>query len=326
MKNANNVLEVRNLKLSYFIPSGEVQALRDISFNLRKKETLGIVGESGSGKSVTAQSIMGLVPSPPGKILAGSIVYNHEELTTKKEKEYRKIRGREIGMVFQDPAASLNPVITVGKQIFEVLKIHQNLTWREVRLKAEELLDMVGIETPAKCLRQYPHELSGGMCQRVMIAAALACRPTILIADEPTTALDVTIQRQIIALLKNLTEKLETSVIFLTHDLSIVAGFCDRVVVLCAGEVMEEGNVEDIFTNPQHPYLQGLLKSVESISGELGAVYAPIRGLPPDPMAPPLGCAFYPRCEKALHKCSNLKPPRHKLKEGHFVYCWLCEN
>lgn len=326
MKNTNNVLEVKNLKLSYFISSGEVQALRDISFCLRKGETLGIVGESGSGKSVTAQSIMGLIPFPQGRILAGSIVYGGEELTVKTEKEYRNLRGREMGMIFQDPGASLTPVITVGKQISEVLRIHQNLSWKEAKLKALELLDMVGIEAPEKCWGQYPHELSGGMCQRVMIAAALASRPAILIADEPTTALDVTTQGQILALLKDLTDKFETSVIFLTHDLSIVAGFCNRVVVLCAGEVMEEGNVKDIFYNPQHPYLQGLLKSVESISGELGSVFAPIKGLPPNPMEPPEGCVFYPRCEKALDKCKKLKPPRYKLNEDHFVSCWLCEN
>ncbi len=322
MENKKHVLEVKNLKISYYIPDGEVQALRGVSFHLFRGETLGIVGESGSGKSVTALSIMGLIPSPPGSAVSGSINYDGKELTCKPEKQMQKLRGKEISMIFQDPSAVLNPVISAGRQIIEVLMIHQRLPKKEARAKSQELLDMVGLNWQ-KCFSKYPHELSGGMCQRVMLAIALACNPSVLIADEPTTALDVTIQRQIMVLLKDLSARMETSVLFFTHDLSLVYGFCSRVLVMYAGQVVEEGPVQDIFNNPCHPYLKSLLKSAQVIEGKVKGLHVPAGRELHDSLKPPSGCAYAPRCKFAVYKCSSSKPGMYMVSRGHFVSCWL---
>ncbi|MFT9847437.1 ABC transporter ATP-binding protein [Aneurinibacillus sp. REN35] len=318
-----NILEVRDLHISFHTYAGEVQAVRGVNFEVKKGETVGIVGESGCGKSVTAQSIMQLLPQPPTQYKQGQIRFNGEDLLKKNEKEMQKIRGKDIGMIFQDPMTSLNPTMKIGQQITESLMKHHGMSGGEAHKRSIELLTMVGIPQPDKRANQYPHEFSGGMRQRAMIAISLACSPKLLIADEPTTALDVTIQAQILELMKALQEKTGTSIIIITHDLGVVADMCDRVVVMYAGEVAETGTVDQIFYEPQHPYTKGLLKSVPRLDMNRDEPLAPIIGTPPDLLHPPTGCPFFARCEYAMEVCRNHKPALEDMGSNHHAACWL---
>ncbi|AFS77398.1 oligopeptide transport system, ATP-binding protein OppD [Gottschalkia acidurici 9a] len=317
------LLDVKDLAVSFETYAGEVQSVRGTSFYVNKGETLAIVGESGCGKSVTAQTIMRLIPMPPGKIKSGSIEFEGKDLTKLTDKAMESIRGKDISMIFQDPMTSLNPTMKIGKQIMEVLMKHQDMSKKEAKEKAIEMLRLVGLPTPEKRVEQYPHEFSGGMRQRAMIAIALACNPKLLIADEPTTALDVTIQAQIIDLMRDLQEKLDTSIIMITHDLGVVADIADRVVVMYAGVIIETGTVNELFYNPQHPYTWGLLKSVPRLDTEEGERLIPIEGTPPDLIAPPKGCPFASRCEHAMKVCIDAYPEQTKITDTHHVNCWL---
>jgi len=317
------LLEVNNLCVSFRTYLGRVQAVRDVSFSVDYGETVAIVGESGCGKSVTAQAIMGLIPSPPGKVDQGSISFEGSELLLKSRREMERIRGKEVGMIFQDPMTSLNPTMRVGKQIMEGLIKHRGLSKREARHQAIEILKLVGINDPSRRLDQYPHEFSGGMRQRAIIAIALACEPKLLIADEPTTALDVTIQAQILDLMKKIQQKTRTSIILITHDLGIVAGMCDRVLVMYAGEIVERGSVEQIFNSPCHPYTQGLLRSVPRLDMDKEKELVPIYGTPPNLLNPPEGCSFCARCDYAMRICRTTTPPKEPIDEKHEVACWL---
>lgn len=314
------LIELKDVKTSFFTHLGEVQAVRGVSYSLNKGEALGIVGESGSGKSITSMSIMGLLQYP-GTVKSGEIIFKGEDLLKKNKKEMRSVRGNEIAMIFQDPMTSLNPVYTVGDQIMEAIRKHQNVSKAEALEKAIEMLTLVGIPDPAKRIKAYPHEFSGGMRQRVMIAIALSCEPDLLIADEPSTALDVTIQAQILDLMKELKDKLNTSIILITHDLGVVADVCSRVLVMYGGLIMEEGKVEDIFYNPKHPYTVGLLKSIPKIENKERLV--PIDGTPPDLLHPPKGCPFAARCEHAMNICMEEQPEFFHCAEGHRSMCWL---
>lgn len=316
------LLEVNDLKVSFFIHAGEVQAVRGVSFSLAKGEALAIVGESGCGKSVTAQTIMRLVPCPPGRITGGSVLFEGQELVKRTEQEMQKTRGNDISMIFQDPMTSLNPTMTVGNQIAEGVRLHQKVDKGQARQRALDMLRLVGIPNPNKRYGQYPHEFSGGMRQRAVIAMALACEPKLLIADEPTTALDVTIQAQILELMKGLQNRLETAIILITHDLGIVADLCHRVLVMYAGKVVESGRVEDIYYRPQHPYTWGLLKSVPRLDRETKKRLVPILGQPPDLIKPPQGCSFFPRCDYALKVCLEHQPPVFRTGGEHQAACW----
>jgi oligopeptide transport system ATP-binding protein len=316
------LLKVEDLEVSFFTYAGEVKAVRKISYELYPGEVMGIVGESGSGKSVSSYGVMGILPDP-GKIIGGKIIFNGKDITHLSEKELLKLRGKDISMIFQDPMTSLNPVFTVGNQINEVLVKHTNLTKEERKDRIIELFELVGINQPEKRINQYPHEFSGGMRQRVMIAMALACNPKLLIADEPTTALDVTIQAQIISLLKELKDKIDMSVIFITHDLGVVADVCDKVAVMYAGNLIEKGSIDEIFYEPKHPYTWGLLKSVPKLNVDEHERLIPIEGNPVDLINPPEGCAFAPRCEHCMKICMTKKPPVCTSNEGHEVNCWL---
>jgi len=318
----NDILAVKNLSTSFFTPAGEVKAVRDVSFTVGTGEAVGIVGESGSGKSLTALSIINLLPFP-GKITGGSIRFAGIELSKLNEKKMQLVRGNKISMIFQDPATSLNPVYTVGNQILEPLLRHQKLTRAEARIKAVEMLSLSGIPSPEKRFGQYPHEFSGGMCQRVMIAMALCCEPRLLIADEPATALDAPIKAQIMALLKGQKEKNGTSIILVTHDLGMAARLCDRIIVIYAGSVVEEGTTRDIFYNPGHPYTRGLLKSIPKVDAEQKERLIPIEGQPPDLLNIPAGCPFYPRCGHAMLICTETRPPLYQVGEQHLAACWL---
>jgi len=322
-KLAENILEVNDLHVSFHTYAGEVKAVRGVNFEVKKGETIAIVGESGCGKSVTAKSIMQLLPIPPAVYKQGSIVFNGENLLEKNERLMQRVRGNEIGMIFQDPMTSLNPTTKVGIQIAEGLLEHTNISKADAHKKAIEMLSLVGIPQPEKRVNQYPHEFSGGMRQRAMIAIALACEPQLLIADEPTTALDVTIQAQILELMKDLQKKLGTSIILITHDLGVVAEMADRVVVMYAGEVIETGSVHDIFYEPQHPYTKGLLKSVPKLNMNRKEPLHPIIGSPPDLMDPPTGCSFFARCEYAMKICREHKPQLDEMNNQHYAACWL---
>ncbi|MFZ5966079.1 MAG: ABC transporter ATP-binding protein [Bacillota bacterium] len=319
------ILEVKNLKTSFFTHVGEVKAIRGVSFGLDKGEAIGIVGESGSGKSVTSMSIMKLLQYP-GKIVEGEVFFKGENLVNKSEKEMQTIRGNEIAMIFQDPMTSLNPVYTVGDQIMEALRKHQGLSKKDAKEKAIEMLRLVGIPSPEKRVDNYPHEFSGGMRQRGMIAMALSCEPSLLIADEPTTALDVTIQAQILELMKDLKEKINTSIILITHDLGVVADVCSRIVVMYGGLIMEEGSTHDIFYNPKHPYTWGLLKSIPRL--DLGGKkrLVPIEGTPPDLLHPPKGCPFAARCPYAMKICQEAMPQYYETGNNHRSACWLLDK
>ncbi|GAB4444361.1 MAG: ABC transporter ATP-binding protein [Chloroflexi bacterium OHK40] len=315
------LLDVRNLQTQFHTQDGVVKAVDGVSFHVDRGETLGIVGESGCGKSVTSLSIMRLIPSPPGKIAGGQILFDGEDLLKLSEEEMRHIRGNRIAMIFQDPMTSLNPVLTVGRQITESLELHMKLTRREAINRATELLDMVGIPSPAKRLDNYPHQFSGGMRQRVMIAMALSCNPELLIADEPTTALDVTIQAQILELINRLKEELDTAVIMITHDLGVVAGMTDRVTVMYAGKVVEEGPTGEIFANPRMPYTIGLLRSIPRLDEERGRKLNPIRGLPPNLIDLPPICPFSPRCDYVQERCLTQVPELRSVGADHQAAC-----
>lgn len=320
--NNGNLLEVNDLEVSFFTHAGEVKAVRGISYELKPGEVMGIVGESGSGKSVSSYGLMGIIPEP-GKIINGSIVFNDKEITKLSEKEMAKIRGKEIGMIFQDPMTSLNPVFTVGNQIDEALKKHTDLNKEGRKARIIELFKLVGINQPEKRMNQYPHEFSGGMRQRAMIAMALSCNPKLLIADEPTTALDVTIQAQIVDLLKELKDKINMSIIFITHDLGVIADICDKVAVMYAGNIIEAGSIDEIFYEPKHPYTWGLLKSMPKINEDIHERLIPIEGNPVDLINPPKGCSFAPRCGNCMKICLDKMPPASEISQGHNTLCWL---
>lgn len=317
------VLEVKDLHISFKTFFGEVEAVRGISFDVGKQETVAIVGESGCGKSVTANSIMQLLPMPPAFYKAGEIYFNGENLLDKTDKEMRSIRGNHIGMVFQDPMTSLNPTMKVGAQIVEGLLKHQKMTKAEAEEKAIEMLNLVSVPQPEKRVKQYPHEFSGGMRQRVMIAIAMASQPQLLIADEPTTALDVTVQAQILELMKSLQEKQDMSIILITHDLGVVADVSDRVIVMYAGQIVEMAPVDQIFKNPNHPYTVRLLHSVPRLDMKKNEPLNAIDGTPPDLYIPPKGCAFYDRCDKAMVVCKEHIPEFSQLGDEHISRCWL---
>ena len=317
------LLEVKDLSVSFNTYAGEVQALRGISFSVDRGETLAIVGESGSGKSVTVQTIMRLIPMPPGEIKNGEILFDGEDLVKAPLERMRELRGRKIGMIFQDPMTSLNPTIKVGKQIMEGILIHKKVTREEAKQKAVEMLRKVGIPKPEERFHQYPHEFSGGMRQRAVIAIALSCEPDLLICDEPTTALDVTIQAQILDLINELKKELNIAVILITHDLGVVAETADRVVVMYAGEKLEEAPVRELFKNPKHPYTWGLLKSLPRLDMKIGEKLASIPGTPPDLLNPPVGDPFAARSEYAMKIDYERKPPMIDLGNGHLVKSWL---
>jgi oligopeptide transport system ATP-binding protein len=322
MENTKRLLDIQNLHTSFFTHFGEVKAVDDVSIYLDKGETLGIVGESGSGKSVTMLSVMGLL-SENGKVVSGGITLSGRDLSKLSEREMEDVRGNEIGMIFQDPMTSLDPVFTIGYQIVETLMKHKKISREEAKSRAVDILSSVMIPSPERRMSQYPHEFSGGMRQRVMIAIALCCGPGILIADEPTTALDVTIQAQILDLMKDLNRRTDTSIILITHDLGVVAEICDRVNVMYAGRIAESGTAKDIFHRPRHPYTWGLLKSVPNPKRIMKERLVPIKGQPPDLLKPPAGCAFAPRCEYAMKVCLIKRPPAFDIGDGHSASCYL---
>ena len=322
---SEKLLEIKDEKLSFFTPAGEVKALNGVSFSMNEGEVLGIVGESGSGKSVTAYSIMGLT-AYPGKLIGGTIYFNGHQIEKMSEKEMRKIRGNEVSIIFQDPMTSLNPVYTIGNQITEVIRLHTGKSKKEAYDRAKELLELVGINEPAKRLKQYPHELSGGMRQRVMIAIALACEPKLLIADEPTTALDVTIQAQILELMQELRQKLGMSIIMITHGLGVVASMCERIAVMYAGHIVEYGTADEIFYEPKHEYTKGLINSIPKLSAQEIERLVPIEGQPVDLLNPPAGCPFAPRCANCMKICLREMPPKTELSDTHYSHCWLLQK
>jgi len=320
IQNNETVLEVDDLVVHYNTEEGVAEAVNGMSFTLHKGETLGLVGETGAGKTSVALAIMGLLPVPPSQIIRGSIKLNGEELVGKKNKEMRSIRGDKIGMIFQDPMTSLNPVMSVGDQIAEVIRLHENISKGEASVKAGKMLEKVGIA--ADRYKEYPHQFSGGMKQRVVIAIALACNPNILIADEPTTALDVTIQAQVLELINDLKKDYGTSVILITHDLGVVAETCDRCAVVYAGEIVESGSLEDIFLHAQHPYTKGLFGSIPRLDVIVERLH-PIKGLMSDPMTLPEYCSFYDRCDRACEECKQGEPACMEVSPGHIVRCRL---
>ena len=317
---AEKTIEIKDLVVEYRTRSGVVQALNGLSLSIEKGKTLGLVGETGAGKTTAGLAVLGLIPSPPGVIVSGEILLNGKGLRALTDKEMDQIRGDAVAMIFQDPMTSLNPVMTVGDQIAEAIKIHEGLNHGDALKKAEEMLEMVGI--PRERAKEYPHQFSGGMKQRVVIAIALSCTPGLLIADEPTTALDVTIQAQVLEMMKGLKEKYEMSMLMITHDLGIVAEICDEVSVVYAGRVVEHGTLADVFDNTRHPYTEGLFNSLPNIENQAEKL-KPIRGLMPDPTDLPLGCPFYPRCDHSMEICRTKKPPKVYRNETHFVECHL---
>ena len=323
----NNILEIKNLKTQFFTDAGIVRAVDGIDLTVERGEVLGVVGESGCGKSVTSLSIMRLI-SPPGRIVAGQVLFDNTDLVTLPEAQMRSVRGNRISMIFQQPQSSLNPVFRIGDQLTEVLHIHQDITKEEGEKRAIELLRLVGIPEPEARFQAYPHELSGGMAQRVMIAMALACVPELLIADEPTTALDVTIQAQILDLMRNLRSKMDTAIILITHDLGVVAEMCDRVDVMYAGRIVEKAPVVELFKNPKHPYTTALIGSTP-VLGQADKELVTIPGTVPNLIDLPVGCKFAPRCqariENDLEKCTEEEPQLKQIGPNHWVRCWLYE-
>ena len=320
---ARKLLSVRDLKTSFFTHVGEVKAVRGISFDVNEGEVLGIVGESGSGKSVTSLSIMGLLQYP-GRVVDGEILLNGEDILTYGKNQMRRVRGKEIAMIFQDPMTSLNPVYTIGNQIMEMILEHEKMSRREARARAIEMLKLVGIPAAEKRIDSYPHEFSGGMRQRVMIALALSCNPKLLIADEPTTALDVTIQAQILNLIKKLNRQFGMTTMLITHDLGVVATVCDKVAVMYGGLIMEYGTVDEIFYHPRHPYTMGLLGSIPHVDGGEKRRLIPIDGTPPDLINPPKGCPFSTRCKYCMNVCTREQPPYY-AEDKHRTMCWLLD-
>ncbi len=319
---AKTLVDIKNERLSFFTPAGEIKALNDVSIHLEEGEVLGIVGESGSGKSVTAYSLIGLT-AYPGKLIDGSIVFDDHRIDKLSEKDMLKLRGNDVSIIFQDPMTSLNPVYTIGNQIREVILLHTNADAKEAQAQAIELLSLVGINEPERRLKQYPHELSGGMRQRVMIAMALACKPKLLIADEPTTALDVTIQAQILELMMELKKKLGMAIIMITHDLGIVANMCEKIAVMYAGRIIEYGTTEEIFYHPKHEYTKGLLKSIPRLDAIEHERLVPIEGTPVDLLNPPKGCPFAPRCQNCMKICLREMPPVTNFGETHYALCFM---
>src|ERR671929_365277 len=320
---AERLLDVRGLKTHFFTDEGVVRAVDGVDLYIDKGETLGVVGESGCGKSVSALSIMRLIPQPPGKIVSGQVLFDGRDLLRLKEDDMRKVRGNDMAMIFQDPMTSLNPVLTIGRQISEALELHKGMDKSASRKRTIELLELVGIPAARNRVDDYPHQFSGGMRQRVMIAMALSCEPKLLIADEPTTALDVTIQAQILDLIKRLRQELGMAIIMITHDLGVVAGIADRINVMYAGYIVETGTVDEIFHNPRHPYTLGLLKSIPRLDEPRKEKLVPIEGLPPDLVDPPQGCPFQPRCPYAIERCVPENPSLEPVVPGHRIACWV---
>jgi len=316
------LLDIKDLIIQFSAYKSVVKAIQGVSLTMHKRETLGIVGESGCGKSVTASAILQLIPCPPGKIVSGEIWFEGENILTKNEAEMRQIRGKTISMIFQDPMTALNPVFTVGDQIVTVIGLHQKVGKKEARLRAAKMLNLVGLSDPAATLKKYPHEMSGGMSQRIMIAMALSCRPSLLIADEPTTALDVTVQAQILDLMKNLKREIDTSIMLITHDLGVIAKMCENVAVMYAGRIVEYGSLRHIFKNPGHPYTQGLLSSTLMLGEEKDRLEI-IEGTVPDLSKLPPGCLFNPRCSQAEAICSREVPGTVEIEKGHVMACHL---
>lgn len=323
MNKSEKLLDIRNLSIQYKTDEGIVYAVEDLDLSIGYGETLGFVGETGAGKTTTALGIMQLIPNPPGKITSGEILFEGENLLEKSEREMQKIRGEKIAMIFQDPMTSLNPVMTVGDQIAEMIQLHESVNKAEAGKKAEIMLETVGIRKERA--KDYPHQFSGGMKQRVVIAIALACNPSLLIADEPTTALDVTIQAQVLELMKQLKEQYQTSMIMITHDLGIVAEICDHVAIMYAGNAVEYANKRSLYSNPLHPYTNGLFNSIPDLETDQEELQV-IQGLTPDPTNLPSGCPFHPRCPKVMQKCSESKPGKFEVEPGHYVRCFLYED
>jgi oligopeptide/dipeptide ABC transporter ATP-binding protein len=316
------LLEVENLQTQFFTSAGIVKAVDGISYTVEEGETVAIVGESGCGKSVSALSMLRLIPDPPGRIVGGRILFKGTDLLSLPDEEIRHVRGRDIAMVFQEPMTSLNPVLTIGRQLTETLDHHLSMNDQQAQARAVELLGMVGISEPERRLKQYPHHFSGGMRQRVMIAMALSCEPKLIIADEPTTALDVTIQAQILELMKDLTKRLGVALIVITHNLGVVARYADRVNVMYAGKIVERGSAIDVYGSPSHPYTLGLLASVPRLDQRRGERLVPIEGQPPDLTLLDDGCAFRPRCRFAVARCNDAIPTLESVGEGHLAACW----
>ena len=320
------LLEIKDLETHFQTPDGVVKAVNKVSYTVEEGEFVGVVGESGCGKSVSALSIMRLVPSPPGNVVGGQVLFDGQDLLQLTEDEMRRVRGNRIGMVFQEPMTFLNPVLTIGKQITEPLELHLGMTKKQALTRAGELLGLVGIPDVEQRLKSYPHQLSGGMRQRVMIAMAISCDPKLIIADEPTTALDVTIQAQILELMQRLSEELGTAMIIITHNLGVVARYATKVVVMYAGRVIESGTSLDIYENPRHPYTLGLLSSVPRVDAEIGSRLDPIHGLPPDLIDLPPGCSFAPRCRYMIDQCLEGTPDLLNVGDSHESRCWRAED
>ena len=323
MSEKENLISIRDLTIHYFTDDGVVKAVNGIDLDIAKGETLGLVGETGAGKTTTALGIMRLIPNPPGRIVGGEILFGGADLLKESEKDLRRHRGFDFSMIFQDPMTSLNPVLTVGDQIAEVVRLHEKVSRAEASKKAAQMLELVGI--PAERMNDYPNQFSGGMKQRVVIAIALACNPQLIIADEPTTALDVTIQAQVLALMSELREKFQTAMLLITHDLGVVAEICDKVAIMYAGQIMEYGTLEDIYENVCHPYTKGLFDSLPSLSTKVHRLN-PISGLMPDPANLPSGCPFHPRCPKKCARCETEAPKNVEVAPGHFVRCHLYDT
>lgn len=323
MDNKENLLSIRDLTIHYSTDDGVVRAVNGISLDVARGETLGLVGETGAGKTTTALGIMRLIPDPPGRIVGGQVFFEGTDLLKESERKMRQHRGSSFSMIFQDPMTSLNPVMTVGDQIAEVIRLHEKTSRAEAHKKAAGMLELVGI--PAERMGEYPHQFSGGMKQRVVIAIALACNPQFIIADEPTTALDVTIQAQVLALMSELREKFNTAMLLITHDLGVVAEICDKVAIMYAGQIMEYGSLEDIYNNVSHPYTKGLFGSLPSLSAKTHRLN-PIAGLMPDPANLPEGCPFHPRCPEKCERCERIAPENVEVAPGHFVRCHRCDK
>ncbi len=321
--NANVLLEVKDLKTYFKTDNGILKAVDGVSFTVHEGETVGLVGESGCGKSVTNLSIMRLVPSPPGKIVGGEVIYRGSDIMKLSEKELRSIRGNKISMIFQDPMTSLNPYLRISTQMIETIRLHQDMTKQEARERAVTMLKLVGIPSAETRIDCYPHQFSGGMRQRVMIAMALSCNAELLIADEPTTALDVTIQAQILELIKSICERFKTAVILITHDLGVVAGMCDKVCVMYAGRIVESAPTDELYEKPSHPYTRGLIASVPKMDGKKEEKLFSIEGQPPNVIDLPPCCPFHPRCDKTCEVCRHAYPPVKEVGKDHFVACWL---